>query len=43
LNFAAVVIRVMSIDWLHLSATVHRRALFERNNNVLVTGNWLAP
>jgi pyridoxamine 5'-phosphate oxidase len=43
LNFTAVVIRVLSIDWLHLSASGHRRAIFQRNSESLITGSWLAP
>jgi pyridoxamine 5'-phosphate oxidase len=42
-NFAAIIIRATSIDWLHLSAAGHRRASFVRAGDGTVTGDWLAP
>jgi pyridoxamine 5'-phosphate oxidase len=43
LNFSVVLIQATSMDWLHLAATGHRRALFERSREGTVTGSWLAP
>jgi pyridoxamine 5'-phosphate oxidase len=43
LNFAAILIRATSMDWLHLAAAGHRRARFERDGDGVVTGCWLAP
>lgn len=43
INFAVIVIQATSMDWLHLAATGHRRALFERTSDGRITGDWLAP
>jgi hypothetical protein len=40
-NFALVLVRVTSIDWLHLAQTGHRRARFAVTNGW--QGDWLVP
>jgi pyridoxamine 5'-phosphate oxidase len=42
-HFAVIIIRATSIDWLQLAASGHRRALFARDSDGKVTGDWLAP
>ena len=42
-NFAAVVLHVTSIDWLHLAADGHRRARLHRDAGGILTSHWLAP
>jgi pyridoxamine 5'-phosphate oxidase len=42
-NFAVIIMRVTSIDWLQLAAAGHRRAMFARDSAGSVTGAWLAP
>jgi pyridoxamine 5'-phosphate oxidase len=40
-NFALVLVRVTSIDWLHLAQTGHRRARFSVTNDW--QGEWVVP
>jgi pyridoxamine 5'-phosphate oxidase len=42
-HFAVIILRATSIDWLQLAASGHRRALFARDSEGNVTGDWLAP
>lgn len=41
-NFALLIVRVLSIDWLHLANTGHRRARFTRSAADW-SAEWLAP
>ena len=41
-NFAAVLAKIETLEWLYLSATGHRRARFDWRNDD-PTGTWLAP
>lgn len=42
-NFAGVVISVERMDWLQLSRSGNRRAIFERGTHGAVTGRWVLP
>lgn len=42
-NFAGVVIRVERMEWLQLSRSGNRRAIFERGTDGGVIGRWVLP
>ncbi|MGL5448699.1 MAG: pyridoxamine 5'-phosphate oxidase family protein [Rhabdaerophilum sp.] len=42
-HFAALVVRVHSLEWLYLAYEGHRRARFEWDERGTVTARWLAP
>lgn len=43
INFVAVIVHLRAIDWLHLAADGHRRAVLQRDELGSVVGQWVAP
>ena len=41
-NFAVIINKIVSIDWLYLSSGGHNRARYDFNNNT-IKKSWLAP
>lgn len=41
-NFAVLLVRIVTFDWLYLANTGHRRARFEYSDEKMI-GNWLVP